>query len=218
MNIKKETNKQVIAAFDFDGTITKRDTLLPFLFFAAGKLATWRKLIKLTPYFIGFSLRFISRQEAKEKVLRSFFGGMPSSQLEELGEAFALSAAMKKLILPRAMKRIEWHRRQNHRCVLVSASIDAYLTPWSQSVGMSDLICSQMKIDNYGIVTGGLEGLNCWGHEKERRLEPLITPRENYIVYAYGDSRGDKELLALADHPFFRQMPSEANTRLLAQR
>jgi len=208
MNTEQKKEKQVIAAFDFDGTMTKKDTLLPFLFFAAGKRATLRKLFKLTPYFIGFCLKIVSRQKTKEKVLQKFFAGMPSSQLCELGEAFSTSDALKKLILPSAIKRLEWHRRQKHTCILISASINAYLDPWAKMMGFNELICSNLEIDSYGIVTGKIEGKNCWGPEKERRLERLAGPRNNYTLYAYGDSRGDQELLALADHPFYSTMPS----------
>ncbi|MEI8364982.1 MAG: HAD-IB family hydrolase [Parachlamydiaceae bacterium] len=208
MNTIDKPEKRIVAAFDFDGTMTKRDTLLPFLFFAAGKRATLRKLFKALPYFAGFLLKIISRQQAKEKILKSFFSGIPESQLKELGETFSQSPALKKLLLPQAMKRLEWHRRQNHLCVLVSASIDAYLTPWHKAAGFDRLICSELEIDPYGIVTGKLRGKNCWGPEKERRLLPVIFPRENAILYAYGDSRGDRELLALADHPFLNKMPT----------
>lgn len=203
----EKQERQIVAAFDFDGTITKRDTLLAFLIFAAGRVATLRKLIKIIPYGLGYFLKIISRQQIKEKILRSFFAGLPDSQLRELGEAFAQSSALKQLIQPQALKRLEWHRRQKHRCVLVSASIDAYLDPWCKEVGFDRLICSELEVDSYGIVTGHLRGKNCWGPEKERRLMPLIDPREDYIVYAYGDSRGDRELLALADYPFLRKMP-----------
>lgn len=206
--MSQKTNKPVIAAFDFDGTITKRDTLLPFLFFAAGKRATIRKLFKLMPYFIGYIFHRVTRQEIKEMVLQRFFGGMPIGQLREIGEAFAHSEALKRLVIPNAIKRLDWHRRQKHCCILVSASLDIYLDPWHQRAGFTNVICSELEIDKHGIVTGKLRGLNCWGPEKERRVEELLGPRENYILYAYGDSRGDKEMLEAADYPFYRKMPT----------
>jgi len=200
--------KPVIAAFDFDGTITMRDTLLSFLFFAAGKWPTLRKLAGMTPEMLGYILNKLSRQEVKEKILTGFFAGMPVSQLSELGESFSRSSTLKHLIRPAAKRRIEWHRHQQHRCVLVSASIDLYLEPWGKLAGFDDVICSRLEVSPGGTVTGKLKGLNCWGAEKKHRLEERFGPKENYILYFYGDSRGDQELLASADYPFFRHIPS----------
>ncbi len=200
------SNKPIVAAFDFDGTITTRDALLPFLIEVAGFWASLRKFTKLSPKFAGYLLHQITRQEVKEEILTRFFAGMPIEQLRELGEAFARSNTLKQLVRPEAKRRIDWHRRQNHRCILISASIDVFLQPWSKRAGFEDLICSQLEVDPGGNVTGRLNGLNCWGPEKQRCLEALLGPRNTYTLYAYGDSRGDKELLAYADFPFYRKM------------
>lgn len=210
MNLSQLQEKAVVAAFDFDGTITKRDTLLSFLFYVAGRWPAVRKLTKLTPHFLEYLVNRLTRQQAKEMILQSFFAGMPISQLEELGKSFADSDELRRLIYPDALERIDWHRRQQHRCILVSASIDIYLKPWSQKAGFDDLICSTLEVDDNGIVSGHLQGLNCWGAEKERRLEEIVGPRGNFILYAYGDSRGDYELLSVADYPFFKTMPSSS--------
>lgn len=202
--------KEVVAAFDFDGTITQHDTLLSFLMFTAGKWTATKKLAYLSPQVIGFLLKLVSRQEVKEAVLEHFFKGMPSDQLLEMGTAFANSRELSQLIHPEAMMRLVWHQRQHHRCILVSASIDTYLAPWCNKYGFNDLICSKLQIDQYNHVTGLLDGLNCWGPEKERRLLKLLGPRENFILYAYGDSCGDQELLSIADYPFYRKMPSSS--------
>lgn len=205
--------KPVIAAFDFDGTITKRDTLLSFLTFVAGKGQTAKKLALLSPKLLGFLFNLVSRQEAKEAILKRFFEGIPHQQLKEMGQAFAKSSVLSHLIYPAALKRLDWHRSQNHRCILISASIDTYLDPWSKKQNFNDLICSKLEVDPNGITTGHLQGPNCWGAEKERRLLELVGPRENFILYAYGDSRGDQELLKMADYPYYRKMPSPQGTK-----
>ncbi|MBA3816722.1 MAG: HAD family hydrolase [Parachlamydiaceae bacterium] len=200
-------NKPVIAAFDFDGTITTRDSLLPFLFFSNGRITTLKKLAVLSPVFLKYFTGFNSRQQTKETVLGAFFKTMPLSWLMTLGELFAQSPHLDHLIRPEAKERIKWHLQQGHRCILISASINIYLNPWAKSFGFQDVISSRLKITKEGIVMGDLEGLNCWGPEKVRRLNELLGPRENYTLYAYGDSRGDQELLAAADFPFYRQIP-----------
>lgn len=202
-------NKSIIAAFDFDGTITTRDTLLPFLFYAAGTKATLKKLALLSPVFLKYLTGLSSRQQTKESVLREFFAGMPSSWIMALGELFSSSPNLNHLIRPEAKQRIQWHLRQGHRCILISASIDVYLNPWSRHFGFHDAISSRLKMTQDGIITGDLDGLNCWGPEKLHRLNELVGPRENYILYAYGNSRGDRELLAEADYAFYRNIPLE---------
>ena len=195
--------KAIVAAFDFDGTLTTGDSLLPFLLFSSGKVKGWGKLFFALPAMIGFVLKLNSRQKAKESILTSFFGGMQIASLRKKGAEFA-GGELNKMVIPSHMQRLKWHQEQGHRCVLISASVDLYLSPWAKQAGFDDLICSRPQVDEKGEFTGKLEGLNCWGPEKTRRLELLLGPKEGYELYAYGDSRGDQELLALADHPFYR--------------
>lgn len=201
-----EQPKQIIAAFDFDCTITKHDALIYFLIYSKGIVDCLTKFISLAPQLIGYLFGCISRQQTKELIFTKFFKGMSISQLKELGTAFAHSENINKLLNRVALKRIEWHRNQNHRLILISAGIDAYLKPWANLAGFDDIICSKVAVSQDNKVTGKLDGLNCWGPEKTRRLLELCGPRDSFILYAYGDSRGDKELLATADYPFYRTM------------
>lgn len=195
--------RPVVAAFDFDGTLTYRDSLLPFTIFVRGKWrTTWNLLLEL-PKLMGFVCKVTSRQTAKEGLLTRFFGGESVEQMHQWGESFA-AHCLPLLLRPEAMERFHWHKEQGHRCVLVSASIDAYLTGWAKHVGFDDVICSRLEVTADQRITGRLVGLNCWGPEKTRRLEILLGPKTRYTLYAYGDSRGDQELLALADYPFKR--------------
>lgn len=203
-----EVQKQIVAAFDFDGTITTRDSLLPFLFYIAGFWTSLKHLLLLSPYFLGFLINITSRQQVKEKVLTKFFGGMPINWIRQLGILFSKSNELDKIVLPSAKQRLAWHLQQGHRCILVSASIDVYLDPWRKKAGFHDLISSRLQVNAEGVFTGHLEGLNCWGPEKKRRLEELLGSRENYVLHAYGDGRGDKELLEMADFAYYRNMPT----------
>jgi phosphatidylglycerophosphatase C len=199
--------KPVVAAFDFDGTMTVRDSLFYFLLHSTSSCAAFKKFAALSPVFFGYLAGFCSRQYTKERVLTHFFAGMPLKWMRDLGASFSASAELNKLVRPPAMQRLEWHLRQGHRCILVSASIDLYLEPWGKQTGFHDVIASRIEVDPSGAITGRLSGLNCWGAEKLRRLEQLLGPHSGYVLYAYGDSRGDKELLAAAEYPFFRHMP-----------
>lgn len=197
--------KPVIAAFDFDGTLTKRDTLVSFLRHIVGSWVWLVYLIKLLPILLAYRCGMRTRQQTKEGVLHQFIGGIQENQLFEWGASFAQSKVLSNLVKPTAMDRLRWHQQQGHRCILVSASLETYLIPWSKAHAFDDVIASRLKINAEGTASGQLRGLNCRGAEKTRRLLALLGPKENFILYAYGDSDGDHELLALADYPFFRE-------------
>lgn len=194
-----------VAAFDFDGTLTYRDTLISFLLFSCGLTKTTAFLAPLIPAFIRYECGLLSRQQTKERVLQKFFEGMPGSAMQKLGQAFAKDR-LNTHLRPNALGRIQWHLSKGHRCILVSASIDTYLHPWAHLHGFHDAITSELAIDEHRCITGLLEGKNCWGEEKARRLAALLGPRENYVLYAYGDSRGDQEMLKMADFAFYRSL------------
>lgn len=202
----KTSTHPTVAAFDFDGTLSYSDTLIFFLLYCVGPTRTVVYLLLQLPALIAFVLGKSTRQQIKERILKKFFGGIPIEEVRNKGMAFAQEKLFRH-IRPKGLQRLQWHRNQGHRCVLVSASLDVYLQPWAQSVGFDDILSSRLKVSNDGKVTGKLEGLNCRRAEKVRRLTELLGPREHYRLYAYGDSHGDKELLETADYSFYREMP-----------
>lgn len=198
--------KSVVAAFDFDGTLTRRESFFPFLMHAAGKRRFMRRMPRVLPTLAGYGLGIVANQTAKEQVLSRMLGGMPLEELQRTARDFA-HRKLPLLLAPRAMARVLWHQQQGHRCVLVSASLELYLEPWATETGFHDVIATRLAVGEDGTITGKLVGANCYGAEKARRLEVLLGPRPSYTLYAYGDSRGDREMLALADHPYFREIP-----------
>jgi phosphatidylglycerophosphatase C len=192
-----------VAAFDFDNTLTICDTLLPFLKHLAGTPSAFQRLFPLVPAFCLYGIGWTSRQEIKELILEKFISQKSFKEVSKQGEFYA-EKLLPRYLRKQGIERLQWHLNQGHRCVLVSAAIDLYLKPWGEKAGFHDIICSKCLVDDAGFLTGKLEMKNCWGDEKANRLQSLLGPRENYTLYAYGDSRGDKELLELADFPFFR--------------
>jgi len=195
--------KQIVAVFDFDGTITTKDALVPFFSFLKTPLVAYLLLASRLPWFAAFILGIVSRQKAKETALGAVLKGMSYPVLQQNGQAFA-EGPLNDLVKPEAVQRLRWHQQQGHRCILISATLDIFLKPWAEKMRFDDLICSQLAFDPKGFATGKLYGLNCWGPEKVRHLLDLLGPKETFELYAYGDSRGDRELLELADHPFYR--------------
>ncbi len=200
-----DNNPPVVAAFDFDGTLTYHDTLWPFLVYTHGFWKAATALTWLSPWLVRDAFKGASRQPMKERVLTEFYGGKSEKEMRDLGVEFA-KKPLEKHLRPEAMERFQWHRQQGHLCVLISASVDTYLVPWAQQVGFDKVATSRLEIDANQCITGRLVGKNCWGPEKVRRLQELVGPKEGYLLYAYGDTRGDRELLQYADHPFYRKM------------
>lgn len=198
------TQEKIVAAFDFDGTLTYGDTLLPFLSFVRGPAQTCGSLIRAAPALLACLFSVNYRQQAKEAILKKTIAGMGIEEARQYGEKFALGPLLVK-IRPEAMQKLHWHKQEGHRCLLISANLDVYLEPWASNAGFHDLICSKVEADKKGKLTGKLIGLNCWGPEKTRRLLQLLGPKENYVLYAYGDSKGDRPMLDLADYPFYRR-------------
>lgn len=194
-------SKTIVAAFDFDGTITTRDSLVELIRFVKGDLKFVLYLIPEIPFFILYLIGFYSRQQIKERLLTRFFKGTPYNHLQSVCETF-VKERLHAILRPEALERIKWHLNQKHSLILISANLDIYLSPWAKLHGFETAICSELA-KKQGIVTGKLEGVNCWGQEKATRLLNYVGPKETFILYGYGDSRGDRELLALSDFAFY---------------
>lgn len=192
----------IVAIFDFDNTITDRDILLPFLFFTNGNSKTIFKLIQLTPYFIAFLFKLIDRQQIKEKILSKFFQDWPKEKIISFAQKF-IAQKVPQFVKNEAINKLVWHQEQGHYCLLVSANIDILVKEWGKKAGFRHVISSLLEFDSQGFVTGKLNGKNCWGREKKKRIELFLKDKKT-IIYAYGDSRGDKEMLEMADYPFYK--------------
>ncbi len=192
-----------VAVFDFDRTLTDRDSLLPFLFYMEGRSRAVGYLASMSLEAMKFIVGWSSRQGLKEKMLARFLGGRSMAEIEAIGRRYA-EEQVDFFLRPQAIRRLAWHLSQGHRCLLVSASPSFYLKPWAERYGFEEVLCSHLEVDARGCVTGRLVGLNCWGPEKKRRLLAYLGPRKGYRLYAYGDSRGDREMFELADYSFYR--------------
>lgn len=197
--------KPTVAAFDFDGTLTYSDTLIPFFRSTFGNLKTAKGLLKLLPRLSTYFIGNVSRQQAKELILTHFLKDLPYNEVESFGKVFA-EGTLESLLNVKAMDKFKWHKSQGHTCVLISANLSFYLFPWAQNAGFDHAITSCAAINEKGRITGKLEGLNCYGPEKVKRLKELMGDKSNYTLYAYGDSQGDAELLNYADFPFYRKI------------
>lgn len=205
MNSASSTSTYTLAAFDFDGTITRGDSLQVFLRYFRGWHGFLGAVILSSPWLVLMVLRVISRHQAKERVLRFILAGCTSAELEQAAKAFA-EGPLNHLIRPEMLARIDWHRQQGHRLVLVSASPSVYLRYWAAQYGFETVLSTELEQQD-GRFTGRLASRNCWGPEKVQRLQAWWGDAAPALMHAYGDTRGDREMLARADHAWFRGQP-----------
>ncbi|WP_019626649.1 HAD family hydrolase [Thioalkalivibrio sp. ALJT] len=190
-----------VALFDFDGTLSRRDSLFPFLRFVLGTPLFAARLPACLPPLLGMAAGRLSRQAAKERVLTRMLGGRALADLEAQAQAYA-AGPLDRLLRPAGMQRLQWHQARGDTCVLVSASPELYLRPWARRHGIDHVIGSRLAVDAVGRITGQLEGANCQGAAKppaitawRAQLGPQV--RVEYVA-AYGDTAGDRHMLALA--------------------
>ena len=190
-----------LALFDFDGTITRNDTWTEFLRFSATPQRIVVASVLLSPLIVGYKLRWISARKARPIVARFAFHGKRAAAVRDLGQKYA-SEVLPGVIRRRALARIEWHKRQGDAVVVVSASLDVYLTYWCRSIGV-DAICTELEEDS-GRFTGRYVGGECCGAEKVRRIRERYDLSRYSIIYAYGDTDEDREMLELAHEKYYR--------------
>jgi phosphatidylglycerophosphatase C len=186
-----------VAAFDFDGTLSRSDTMVPFLVGCAG----WRRVGLAGMASWRHGLR--GRDEMKVATVARLFRGWSEDRFADEGRTYA--ATLADLLRPETVERLRWHQGEGHPVVLVSAGLTTYLRPLAAELGIDDVLAVELEaLDGY--LTGAvLGGVNCRGPEKVARLRTWLAERYGpdtpVELWAYGDSAGDEELLAFADHP-----------------
>lgn len=187
-----------VAAFDVDGTLTVRDCVLPFMRRVAGS-ATFATRGASSLWRTPRSLLRRDRDALKAHFAGEIFTGRSVQSVLSEGERFAsfvLSNWMRRDVLA----RLRWHQRSGHEVVLVSASLGPYLRPFGESLGVRDVLCTELE-EADGVFTGHLMGRNCRGEEKVTRLTGWLADRgldTDGVEWAYGDSSGDEHLLRFA--------------------
>lgn len=194
----------ILALFDFDGTITTRETMPDFVRAAVprARLRLWGTL--LAPWVAGYKAGLVSGSNIREKIARVGFRGMREADYRAAGERFARDV-LPTVLRPEAMARIAWHKARGDTVVVVSGGFDVYLSHWCRAQGV-ELICSSLEVVD-GALTGRYDGAQCVREEKARRVRERYVLRDFSAVHAYGDTAEDAELLALADESWFREWP-----------
>ncbi len=183
---------RTVAAFDFDGTLTRRDTMFPFLadFAGVGRLA--RALANAVPHLAN-------RDAAKARLVDQLFRGRDHAAVLDAGNEYGEKLATRS-VTDAMRERLAWHQDGGHEIVIVSASLDVYVGAAARSLDVEHVLCTTLAVGTDGRCTGALLGGNCRGAEKAARLRAHLDA-DDVELWAYGNSSGDREMLALAQHP-----------------
>lgn len=188
--------KRRIVAFDFDGTLTTRDTLFAFVHFACGSWALAWGVVNLFLMLGAAFLHLYPNGKAKERFFSHFFKGMAYQEFCQLGRDFADS--IERFRRNNVLEELLRCRDAGYEVYVITASIDEWVRPWCERHGIRNVLATRVEVAD-GTLTGRFSTPNCYGREKVLRLLEMEPERTNYHLMAYGDSRGDKELLAFAD-------------------
>ena len=205
-----------IVAFDFDGTLTTKDTLLAFIRYAKGSTGFWLGFLRYSPLLVLMKLGLYPNYKAKQKVFAHFFKGMTLEAFDALCQRFANDNH--HLLRPQALEALNKAISEGAEVVIVSASIDNWVQAFFEGVRREgvrregvrregvrsiQVIGTQIEVEK-GVLTGRFLTNNCYGQEKVNRIQALFPKRQDYHLTAYGDSRGDQELLAFADESHYK--------------
>jgi HAD superfamily hydrolase (TIGR01490 family) len=190
-----------LALFDFDGTLTTRETFGDFMRHAVTPLRRALGAPLFAPMLAGYKLGLVSGNHIRRHIAAFGFRGVAAAPVHAAGERFA-AEVLPGLLRPGAMRRLAWHQRQGDTVVLVSGGLDFYLAPWCRQHGL-ELICSTLETRG-GQLTGRYQGAQCVGEEKARRVRERHDLAAYAACYAYGDTHEDTAMLALAQRRYYR--------------
>jgi phosphatidylglycerophosphatase C len=203
----------VVAAFDFDGTLTRADSVIPFMRrFARRPPVVVRALGELPRVLVALARG--DRDRLRAAATRAVLTGVPRAEVDGAGREFAAEIVAGRLRAD-TTERLRWHVAEGHRVVIVSASYDCYLHDVAAALGAEAVLSTRLDVRD-GRCTGALIGGNCRGAEKVARLDAWLAgqglDRDEVELWAYGDSAGDRELLEYADHAVWVRGPLDSAT------
>ena len=215
--------KKKIYCFDFDGTLTTSDTLLEFIKYAKGASRFLMVFLMYSPLLVLMKLHLFPNWKAKQLIFAHLFAGMRIEKFDALCRGFAEES--QHLLRPKGITLVHEALVAGAQVFIVSASIDNWVRPFFDIRNLKgvQVLGTQIEVVD-GKVTGRFKTNNCYGEEKVRRIcEALTTTtgtsipttnaygttslsfdRSQYDIEAFGDSRGDKEMLAFADQGHYK--------------
>ena len=194
-----------IVVFDFDGTLTTADTLIALLRYARGTAHLVMALVLFSPLLVLMRLHLADNGRTKERLFSFYFRGMSVAEFGALCRRFVRERG-ERLRRPATWHALTQALQAGDEVAVVSASVDNWVAPFFDGMAVR-VIGTQVATEN-GLLTGRFTTPNCYGAEKVRRLEAALPElrqhRDECFVVAYGDSRGDREMLDFADEGHYK--------------
>lgn len=196
-----------VYAFDFDGTLTKKDTFLAFIEYAKGYGKTFWGFFLFSPILILMKLRLFPNWKAKQMVFSWFFKGMNINEFNQICHEFA--DRNQCIIRTGGWDTIRKALANGEQVIIITASIENWVKPFFKEFG------NQIKVEGTKIdvrinqITGQFLTQNCYGVEKTKRLKEVFPYRQAYELIAFGDSDGDRYLLNEADESHYKPFRNE---------
>jgi phosphatidylglycerophosphatase C len=185
-----------VVAFDFDGTLTIRDSFSAFLKWRAGPFRWWTGCLRLAPAGLAYAFNR-DRGMIKAAAVREFLKGTTRTQLDADARAFAEQHS-RSLLRPDALEVWKRWRNDRVRLVIVTASPDFVVAPVARGLGADQVIGTLFRFDAQDRITGAYVSPNCRGPEKVVRMKQAFG--DNFrLKAAYGDTTGDREMIAIAE-------------------
>ncbi len=198
--------KPVVAAFDFDGTLSEGVSGLRFFHQLAGTPRYAWFWVRQFPALVAYGRRR-RHEESLDRINRHIFAGRAAAEVAAAADHY-WRHTLPRFLVPAALARLRAHLDRGDRCVIVSRGYEVYLRPWAESLGIRDVLATRLEAGPDGRLTGAMPEPSCDGEHKPARLRRLLGPREAYELHAYGDGPGDFALLAEADCAFVRAGPA----------
>lgn len=192
-----ETHKN-LALFDFDGTLCKKDSFTGFIFYALSKRHIVKQGLKLLPWIQAYYLNVYPAHAMRPKLFYGMFKDTDYAEIQKIAEEYAQHLIQE--LDPKFMQQLQLHQALRHDVVLVSASIDLYLKPLCQLLGI-DLICTETEVRESRL-TGHYQSADCSRMEKKKRISLQYPIAEYASIYAYGNSEEDLEMFSLAQYTY----------------
>ena len=197
--------KKKIYCFDFDGTLTTSDTLLEFIKYAKGTSRFLMVFLMYSPLLVLMKLHLYPNWKAKQQIFAHLFAGMRIEKFDALCRGFA--EENQHLLRPKGITLMHEALVAGAQVFIVSASIDNWVRPFFDIRNLKgvQVLGTQIEVED-GKLTGRFKSNNCYGKEKVHRIAEVLKSfeRSEYEIEAFGDGRGDKEMLAFADKGHFK--------------
>ncbi len=186
--------------FDFDGTLTYKDTMFIYLkFYDPTKFRL--QFLKHVPLFVLLKLRLAETEKVKKSFIGSILKGQTQEKIEKKSRQF-FEANYPKIVRENALDFIKNIDRENTQSLMVTASLDIWAKPFADAFNMK-LLATQAEFKN-GVFTGNFIGKNCNGKEKLSRIQEEIKDKKYDKILAFGDTSGDKPMLKWANEGHYQ--------------